>query len=419
MVHTVRSRLSIALFCTVFSTVLAPSAAEPTKEEVLSSATAKGKLVVDDYLSRAVAPNSSSYNYFDACSYYGACLYAEAVKDVALFDKVYNKYKNSKPSSIPTGDVDKNSNGLIPLYLSVSKNDESLLSLGKAAADASLQNKGYPRYAIDDTYMTGSLMVQAYRATKDMKYLDFCAEYITKYKDTLLQPDGLYWHKLDSKNYWGRGNGWGAASSTELLLELPKTHVKYESVLAGYQKHMKGLLAKQQTSGMWMQLIGSTDTNNWVESSGTAMFLFAMLTGLRNGWLEEDTFLEPAKRGWMALAGYLQGAKLTNVAAGFWPSTGQPSDYINASKGQPGDPHGTAAFLWAASAAIQLFTPVGTHAAPVLSHTQYNPAGTSALLGGAFDLQGRTLSTSTMNAQKAGVPMVIVQKKKAEVLQLR
>lgn len=130
--------------------------------------------------------------------------------------------------------------------------------------------------------------------------------------------------------------------------------------------------------------------------------------------------MEPAKRGWIALAGYLQGAKLTSVAAGFWPSTGQPSDYINAAKGAPGDPHGTAAFLWAASAAVRLFTPVGTHAAPVLSRTHYNPAGMSTLLGGTFDLQGRVLSrTNTLGAQKAGAPMVIIQEKKTEVLQGR
>ncbi len=62
-----------------------------------------------------------------------------------------------------------------------------MLKLGKAAADASVAAGGYKRDAIDDTYMTGSLMIQAYRATRDTKYLDFCADYIVYYMGKLLQ----------------------------------------------------------------------------------------------------------------------------------------------------------------------------------------------------------------------------------------
>ncbi|MBN1603731.1 MAG: glycoside hydrolase family 88 protein [Chitinispirillaceae bacterium] len=316
----------------------------------------KGRMVANDYISRNRLPNSSSFNYFDACSYYGICLLSEAINDKVLFETIYDKYKSNKPSSIPTGDVDKNSSGLLPLYLFISTKDSSLLKLGKAAADNSLQHKGYPRTAIDDVYMTGSLMVQAYRATQGMKYLDFFAEYLLTYMDKLQQSDGLYWHKLDSRNYWGRGNGWGAAGATELLMELPHTHAKYADVLKGYQNHMAGLLEVQKNNGIWMQLLGSNDPRNWEETSGTAMFLFAIFTGLKNGWLDKKTYLEPAEKGWSALIGHLQGAKLADVAAGFWPSTGTASDYLNASKGSPGDSHGTAAFLWASAAVYQYFS---------------------------------------------------------------
>jgi rhamnogalacturonyl hydrolase YesR len=236
-------------------------------------------------------------------------------------------------------------------------------------------------------------LVQAYRATGDIKYLDFFAGYLITYMDTLQQTNGLYWHKLDSKNFWGRGNGWGAASATELLLELPKTHPKYSAVLEKYKKHMTGLLTVQKESGIWMQLLDSKDSKNWEETSGTAMFLFAIFTGLRNNWLDSDTFLEPAKKGWSALVGYLQGSKLTNVAAGFWPSTGTAADYLNASRGQPGDSHGTAAFLWASAAAINYFAaPVsvdkrGTYQRiqPTSPHT--NSFNTKTF----FDLKGRLL----------------------------
>jgi rhamnogalacturonyl hydrolase YesR len=382
---------STLLFISVLSATV--FAAAPTSSELLTSAKNKGKLVADDYISRNILPNSSSFNYFDACSYYGACVYGNALKDSSFFKSIYTKYKNNKPASIPTGDVDKNSNGLLPLFLGIQAKDSSLIKLGKAAADNSKQHDGYQRTAIDDTYMTGALMVQAYRATGDTSYLDFFADYLLIYMSKLQQPNGLYWHKLDSKNFWGRGNGWGAAGATELLQVLPTTHKKYAAVLDGYKKQMTGLLAVQKANGIWMQLLDSKDAKNWEETSGTAMFLFAMFTGLKNKWLDEETFLGPATKGWTALTGYLQGSKLTNVAAGFWPSTGGASDYLNASRGQPGDSHGTAAFLWAATAVIQYYsTPVSINNRNTSPRIQTaSSRGNTLNVTTFFDLRGRSI----------------------------
>ena len=388
----------------LFIATTAPSLYSQTlsDKELASSAKAKGKLVANDYLSRNIYPNSSGFNYFDACSYYGAFIYGEATEDSAFCKSIYNKYKDHKPGSIPTGDVDKNSSGLLPLYLFTFSKDSSLLKLGKAAADNSVQHNGYKRYAVDDMYMTGSLMVQAFRATNDTSYLTFCAEYFIDYAGKLLQPNGLYWHKTDSKNHWGRGNGWGAAGTTELLQELPPTHPKYNDVLDGYRKQMKGLVDVQKEKGIWMQLLDSKDSRNWEETSGSAMFLFALWTGLKNGWLDADTFLEPAQKGWEALVGYLQGSKLTNVAAGFWPSTGTANDYLNASRGQPGDSHGTAAFLWAATAVIRYYTP--TAARDRFSIRRQNTSLSASLphpCNAFYDLKGRTLSATGIHS----VPM--------------
>jgi rhamnogalacturonyl hydrolase YesR len=83
------------------------------------------------------------------------------------------------------------------------------LKLGTDAADTNIKKGGHFRSAIDDMYMTGSLHVQAYRATKDKTYLDFCADYSVRYINTLQQKNGLYQHGANrSQHYWGRGNGW-------------------------------------------------------------------------------------------------------------------------------------------------------------------------------------------------------------------
>jgi unsaturated rhamnogalacturonyl hydrolase len=329
--------------------------ASPSNDEVKASARTTGKSVADYWVNKSGKSATSTY-YADACSFYGACLYGAATGDSTYRKTIYSNYKKSMPTSIPTGSVDANSAGLLPLYLFQLTKDSSMLKLGKTAADVSVKNNGYKRYAIDDTYMTGSLMIQAYRATGDASYLDFFADYSIEYTAKLLQSNGLYWHRDGSHIFWGRGNGWGAASETELLLSLPGNHPKRAAVLDGYKKHMAGLLAAQKANGMWMQVLTSTDPKNWEETSGTGMFLFAMFTGLKNGWLDSATFLEPAKKGWKALAGYVgSDGKLKNICVGFW-GDGTENSYLTAAT-EAGNAHGTCAILWAAAAAINLFSP--------------------------------------------------------------
>jgi rhamnogalacturonyl hydrolase YesR len=81
--------------------------------------------------------------------------------------------------------------------------------------------KGHIRNAIDDTYMTGSLHVQAYRATKVTVYLNFFADYLSSYMKNLQQSNGLYWHHKDlAHQFWGVETV-VCASSAEILQVLP------------------------------------------------------------------------------------------------------------------------------------------------------------------------------------------------------
>ncbi len=200
--------------------------------------------------------------------------------------------------------------------------------------------------------MTGSLMVQAYRATDSVKYLDFCADYVLYYMEKLQQENGLYNHRDGGPHRWGRGNGWGASSTTELMQVLPEDHPKYAEVLEGYRKQMTGLIGVQKENGMWMQLLDSRNSANWEETSCMGMFLFAIFTGLRNGWLDVETFLEPAKKGWMAVTKHINNGRLQNIAQGMWGGANE-SDYLNVNHNHAGDAHGTAGVLWAATAIIR------------------------------------------------------------------
>ncbi len=345
----------LILFSLLSFFILSNNTSAATDQEVLSSAIEKGKLVANYWLQKSGANTSSDY-YADICSFYGVCIFGDATGDSSFFKEINKKYNRTTP--IKTNDIDQNSCGILPLHLFLHTKDPNHLKLGKDAADANISKNGHVRNAIDDTYMTGSLMIQAYRATNDTKYLDFCVNYFTTYMNNLQQSNGLYWHHKDiSKQFWGRGNGWGAACAAELIQVLPQSHSKYQQVLQGYKKQMNGLIQVQNESGMWNQLLGSNSPKNWEETSGTAMFLFAIFTGLHLKLLDEETYLEPAKKGWMALTQHLSSdGKLGNIADGFWPKSGTADEYLNASKGNPGNSHGTAGILWAATAIVRYYT---------------------------------------------------------------
>jgi rhamnogalacturonyl hydrolase YesR len=192
--------------------------------------------------------------------------------------------------------------------------------------------------------------VQAYRATGEMKYLDRASLEMVAYVDKLQQPNGLFYHAPDAPFFWGRGNGWVAAGMTELLRSLPANHPRRARILEAYRKMMHTLLGYQSSDGMWRQLIDHPEA--WPESSSTGMFTFAMITGVKNGWLDPATYGPAARKGWLALVGYIdQNADVTSVCEG----TGRNNnlDYYLARARRTGDFHGQAPVLWCASALLR------------------------------------------------------------------
>jgi unsaturated rhamnogalacturonyl hydrolase len=198
--------------------------------------------------------------------------------------------------------------------------------------------------------MITALQVQAYRATNDRKYLDRSAVTMAAYLDRLQKPNGLFFHAPDSPFYWSRGNGWVAAGMTELLRSLPKDHPNRERIMRGYTSMMAALLAYQRSDGLWLQLIDHPEA--WPETSGTAMFAFAMVTGVKNGWLDEKSYGPAARKAWLGLQGYVdQDANVQNVCEG--TGKGRTVEYYLNRRRNTGDFHGQAPILWTASALMR------------------------------------------------------------------
>lgn len=318
---------------------------------------------------RFVNVNANSRHYALACDWYGALQIARLTEDGALLDSLIGKYGPylGKPtdgfysSDWPTpgaeGHVDANVWGIIPFEIYLNNDSDAHLQDGLVLAENQIQNQNAQlRYAIDDMFMAPALQMQAYRATGDVKYMNFAAEAMADYLDQMQQADGLFFQLQNvTKGKWGRGNGWFAAGMVEVLQDLPKDHKDYARILEGYEFMMSSLLSFQQDSGLWMQVIDHpTVAGNWEETSGTAMFTFAYVVGLKLGLLDVEEYGPAARKAWLALTDNVTAdGKLDNVVGACYANECSDclSYYFGRDKGT--DQHGPGPLQWVAAALLK------------------------------------------------------------------
>ena len=94
--------------------------------------------------------------------------------------------------------------------------------------------------------------------------------------------------------------------------------------------------------------------SSWLETSGTAMFVFALATGIRENWLPEKPCRQVVERGWRALAAKVdEEGRLAEVCIGLGDDPGTEAHYLSCPR-QLADKHGQGPFLWAGAAMLRL-----------------------------------------------------------------
>ncbi len=315
-------------------------------------------------------PNEITYP--ETCAWLGALRYAGVTKDKKLLRQLEERFLplfGPERYLQPLPDhVDHTVFGTVPLQLYIQTGNEIYLRMGKWYADAqwemprktkrkeeyqALLDKGLSwqtRYWIDDMFMISAIQSQAYLATGDRKYIDRAAAEMVSYLDKIQRPNGLFFHAEDAPFFWGRGNGWMAAGMTELLGLLPEDNPNRERILASYRKMMETLLSYQKEDGLWGQLVD--DKSSWSETSGSAMFAYAMIRGVRRGWLDEATYAPVARKAWLALVGQIDEK---GDIAGVCEGTNKTNDrqfYLDR-RPLPGNMHGQAPVLWCVTAFLE------------------------------------------------------------------
>ncbi|HXR06837.1 MAG TPA: glycoside hydrolase family 88 protein [Candidatus Acidoferrum sp.] len=314
----------------------------------------------------------TSIIYPETCAWYGALTFAQLTTNHDLTSHLLRRFEplfGDDATLVPRPvNVDSTVFGSVPLEIFMQTREQKYLDMGQPIADAQWTtptgaararlsdevlgwvNRGLSwqsRFWIDDMYMISLVQVQAFRATGQPPYLDHAALEMTAYLDQLQQTNGLFFHAPDVPFFWGRGNGWVAAGMTELLRSLPDNHPRRARILAGYKKMMASLLKFQGEDGLWRQLIDHPES--FPETSGSGMFAFAMITGVKDGWLDEPACGAAARRAWLALVQKINDqSDISDVCEG--TSKRNDLQYYLTRRRITGDLHGQAPILWCASA---------------------------------------------------------------------
>lgn len=321
-----------------------------------------GENVAHNLLPRKIYRNGDGFIvYPEVCAAFGALRFAAAAGDQDLENKLIDRYAMivtpEGSQMISTNrHVDFHVFGVLPLEIYLLNGDKRYLDLGQHMADDQWVNPRpdglaqETRWWVDDCFMIGSLQIQAYRATHDPKYADRVALELATYLDKLQQTNGLFYHADISPHFWGRGNGWFAVALAEVLSSLPPDHPRYARLMAGYQKMMAALKTYQAPSGLWRQLVDNPVA--WDETSGSAMFTYAMIVGVKHDWLAPKEYGPVARRGWIGLCEKIDAnGAIHDVCVG----TNQKDDtqyYLDRPRAT-GDLHGQSPVLWCAWALLQ------------------------------------------------------------------
>lgn len=109
-----------------------------------------------------------------------------------------------------------------------------------------------------------------------------------------------------SSEVWGEGLGWYALILVEALETLPKDHEGYNAVKDIFIRLAVALKRTQDVkTGGWFQVVDKGDeSDNWIETSGSAMFTYALKLGINLGVLNEAEYGIVVKNGYTSIVNH-------------------------------------------------------------------------------------------------------------------
>jgi rhamnogalacturonyl hydrolase YesR len=156
--------------------------------------------------------------------------------------------------------------------------------------------------------------------------------------------------------FWSRGNGWVLAALVRVLSHLPEADSHRAEYEQDFRDMVEALRLVQRDDGLWNASLADPQHFGGPEVSGTALFTYGMVWGIRRGVLSEQLYGPVVRKAWSGMLtavredGFLGFVQST----GDDPSDGQP---LSADKQPDFEDYGVGCFLLAGSALAQLASP--------------------------------------------------------------
>lgn len=162
----------------------------------------------------------------------------------------------------------------------------------------------------DGLYMVMPVMVKLHKITGNPRYLEKLHEYLAYADRIMYDADAALYYRdaayvypkhqtaNGKKDFWARGDGWVLAAFAKVLKDLPADDRYREAYIARYRALAQSVAACQQPEGYWTRSLLDPAYVPGPETSGTAFFTYGLLWGINNGYLDKETFLPIARKGW-------------------------------------------------------------------------------------------------------------------------
>ena len=178
--------------------------------------------------------------------------------------------------------------------------------------------KVYPNQMwLDGIYMGAPFYAEyAFRNNRVQDYQDIVNQFITVARHTYDPKNGLYRHACDvsrkerwadpvtgqSQHSWGRAMGWYAMAFVDALDFIPKHEAGRDSMLVILNNIAAQVKRIQDPkTGLWYQVLDkSGEKGNYLESSCSTMFVYALFKAVRKGYIDKS-YLKVALKGYQGI----------------------------------------------------------------------------------------------------------------------
>jgi unsaturated rhamnogalacturonyl hydrolase len=195
---------------------------------------------------------------------------------------------------------------------------DQLATQPRTASGGYWHKQRYPNQMwLDGLYMAGPFRAEYARLShRDEEFSDITHQFALIEEHARDAKTGLIYHGWDeskqqrwankdtgvSPEFWGRAMGWYMMALVDTISYYPDNDPGKKQLIGYLQRDAAALVKYQDASnGLWYEVLDKAkEPGNYVESSASSMFVYALAKGVRRGYLPES-FLANAERGYRGI----------------------------------------------------------------------------------------------------------------------